>query len=234
MTSVSSLSVLDNGRVKHYKLRKTENGHYFVSRSKAFSTLKELVEHYSKQADGLCACLGEPCKKVSWIVLNVDWDVQCRFLCHWWCTPLLLQMEAPQTYGLSYNTVDQWEIDRKSIKLLRKLGAGQFGEVFEGLWNDTTLVAVKTLKPGMWMSAFVLLLKNHTKKSEFKLQSQIKSLLFYQLVQNIHSVMKMLPPPWQVPWIRRTSWERLRSWRGCVTPNWSSCMPCALCRTPST
>jgi len=57
-------------------------------------------------------------------------------------------MEAPQTHGLSYNTVDQWEIDRKSIRLLRKLGAGQFGEVFEGLWNETTAVAVKTLKPG--------------------------------------------------------------------------------------
>ncbi|KAA8583245.1 hypothetical protein FQN60_015791 [Etheostoma spectabile] len=59
-----------------------------------------------------------------------------------------LEMGAPQTHGLSYNTVDQWEIDRNSIKLLRKLGAGQFGEVFEGLWNDTTAVAVKTLKPG--------------------------------------------------------------------------------------
>lgn len=57
-------------------------------------------------------------------------------------------MEAPQTYGLSYNTVDQWEIPRSSIKLNRKLGAGQFGEVYEGLWNDTTAVAVKTLKPG--------------------------------------------------------------------------------------
>ncbi|XP_068564660.1 tyrosine-protein kinase FRK isoform X2 [Cebidichthys violaceus] len=115
-----SLSVLDGGKVKHYKLKKLDNGHYFVSRSRSFETLEELVEHYSKQADGLCVCLGEPCKT----------------------------MEAPQTHGLSYNTVDQWEIDRKSIKLLRKLGAGQFGEVFEGLWNDTTAVAVKTLKPG--------------------------------------------------------------------------------------
>lgn len=61
---------------------------------------------------------------------------------------LSVQMEAPQTGGLSYNTVDQWEIDRNSIKLLKKLGVGQFGEVFEGLWNNTTLVAVKTLKPG--------------------------------------------------------------------------------------
>lgn len=115
-----SLSVLDHGMVKHYKLKRLENGHYFVSRSRTFETLKELVQHYSGQADGLCVRLGEPCKKI----------------------------EAPQTNGLSYNTVDQWEIDRSSIKLLQKLGAGQFGEVFEGLWNETTTVAVKTLKPG--------------------------------------------------------------------------------------
>ncbi|KAF3702490.1 Tyrosine-protein kinase FRK [Channa argus] len=115
-----SLSVLDSGRVKHYKLKKLDNGQYFVSRTRTFLTLKELVSYYSKYADGLCVCLGEPCKK----------------------------MEAPQTHGLSYNTVDQWEIDRKSIKMMRKLGAGQFGEVFEGIWNETTAVAVKTLKPG--------------------------------------------------------------------------------------
>ncbi|XP_041661047.1 tyrosine-protein kinase SRK2 [Cheilinus undulatus] len=115
-----SLSVLDSRKVKHYKLKKLENGQYFVSRTRTFQTLKELVEHYSEQADGLCVRLGEPC----------------------------LKMEAPQTHGLSYNTVDQWEIDRKSIKLLNKLGAGQFGEVYEGLWNDTTAVAVKTLKSG--------------------------------------------------------------------------------------
>uniref|UniRef100_A0A8C6SFL2 Tyrosine-protein kinase n=1 Tax=Neogobius melanostomus TaxID=47308 RepID=A0A8C6SFL2_9GOBI len=115
-----SLSVLDNGRVKHYKLRKLENGQYYVSRTKSFDTLKELVDWYSAEADGLCVRLGEPC----------------------------LKLEAPTTFGLSYNTVDTWEIPRSSIKLGRKLGAGQFGEVFEGLWNDTTTVAVKTLKPG--------------------------------------------------------------------------------------
>uniref|UniRef100_A0A3B3BBQ4 Tyrosine-protein kinase n=1 Tax=Oryzias melastigma TaxID=30732 RepID=A0A3B3BBQ4_ORYME len=115
-----SLSVLDSGKVKHYKLRKATNGDFYVSKNKSFPNLKELVEFYSKQPDGLCVRLGQPCKK----------------------------MEAPQTFGLSYNTVDIWEIDRSSIKMLKRLGAGQFGEVFEGLWNNTTPVAVKTLKPG--------------------------------------------------------------------------------------
>lgn len=64
-------------------------------------------------------------------------------------------MEAPQTAGLSYNTVDQWEIERSSLKLLKKLGSGQFGDVWEGLWNNTTTVAVKTLKPGGPMSELV-------------------------------------------------------------------------------
>lgn len=31
---------------------------------------------------------------------------------------------------------------------MRKLGGGQFGEVYEGMWNNTTTVAVKTLRPG--------------------------------------------------------------------------------------
>lgn len=38
----------------------------------------------------------------------------------------------------------------------------------------------------------------------------------------------------QVPWIQRTSWERLRSWRGCGTQSWSSCMRSALWRSLST
>lgn len=49
---------------------------------------------------------------------------------------------------MSYNTKDQWEIPKSSLRLLRKIGHGQFGEVYEGLWNNTTKVAIKTLKPG--------------------------------------------------------------------------------------
>ena len=60
----------------------------------------------------------------------------------------IIQIEVPQTVGLSYNTRDQWEIPKSSLKLIKKIGHGQFGEVYEGLWNNTTPVAIKTLKPG--------------------------------------------------------------------------------------
>ena len=53
--------------------------------------------------------------------------------------------EKPQIAGLSK---EDWEIDRKSIHFVKKLGAGQFGEVWMGIWNGTTEVAVKTLTPG--------------------------------------------------------------------------------------
>jgi len=59
-----------------------------------------------------------------------------------------VQVEKPMTSGLSHSTRDQWEIERSSLKFVRKLGHGQFGEVWEGLWNNTTPVAIKTLKPG--------------------------------------------------------------------------------------
>ncbi len=50
--------------------------------------------------------------------------------------------------GLSYNMADKWEIDRSAVKFSKKLGAGNFGEVWQGLWNGTTPVAIKTLRTG--------------------------------------------------------------------------------------
>jgi len=67
------------------------------------------------------------------------------------------QVEKPVTGGLSHSTRDQWEIDRGSLKFVRKLGHGQFGEVWEGLWNNTTPVAIKTLKPGESRTDFLLI-----------------------------------------------------------------------------
>ncbi|XP_078450794.1 tyrosine-protein kinase HCK-like [Lampetra fluviatilis] len=43
---------------------------------------------------------------------------------------------------------DAWEIPRESLKLSKRLGAGQFGEVWMGIYNNRTKVAIKTMKPG--------------------------------------------------------------------------------------
>ncbi|KAM3852024.1 tyrosine-protein kinase FRK isoform 1-T1 [Vipera latastei] len=115
-----SLSVRDGATVKHYRIRQMDHGSYFVTRRVTFHTLSAFVKHYSKSSDGLCVRLGRPCIKT----------------------------EVPTPYDLSYQTVDHWEIDRNSLQLLKRLGSGQFGEVWEGLWNNRTPVAVKTLKPG--------------------------------------------------------------------------------------
>lgn len=69
-----------------------------------------------------------------------------------WNCPSNEQIDKPVTEGLSHRTRDQWEIDRSSLKFVRKLGSGQFGDVWEGLWNNTTPVAIKTLKSGMAIS----------------------------------------------------------------------------------
>ncbi len=51
------------------------------------------------------------------------------------------------------------EINRRQIRLNKKLGAGQFCEVWEGVWNGTTSVAVKTLKTAPFVSPAEFLLE---------------------------------------------------------------------------
>ncbi|CAI4221650.1 unnamed protein product [Auanema sp. JU1783] len=113
-----SLSVRVGEEVKHYRIRQLDQGGFFIARRCAFGSLCELVEHYTRDADGLCVALAQPC----------------------------LKPDAPQTPTFTYD--DQWEVDRRSIRLIRQIGAGQFGEVWEGRWNTNVPVAVKKLRPG--------------------------------------------------------------------------------------
>merc|ERR1712178_159967 len=56
-----SLSVRDGDTVKHYRIRQLDEGGFFIARRTTFRTLQELVEHYSRDADGLCVNLRKPC-----------------------------------------------------------------------------------------------------------------------------------------------------------------------------
>ena len=58
------------------------------------------------------------------------------------------QDERPVLRDLSHVTEKQWEIERSSLKTGQRIGAGQFGEVYQGLWNHKIPVAIKFLEPG--------------------------------------------------------------------------------------
>uniref|UniRef100_A0A674P0J4 Tyrosine-protein kinase n=1 Tax=Takifugu rubripes TaxID=31033 RepID=A0A674P0J4_TAKRU len=123
-----SLSIRDldsnvGDEVKHYRIRNMDNGGFYITAKISFNALKELVQHYSRDSDGLCTKLVKPC-----------------------------QSKAPQKPWWQ----DEWEIPRESLKLERKLGAGQFGEVWMGIHNNERRVAIKCLKIGtMSVEAFL-------------------------------------------------------------------------------
>ena len=62
---------------------------------------------------------------------------------------IFFQDEKPIVGSLYQNAEDHWEIDRKSLSFVQKLGEGHFGVVWLGLLNNTTPVAIKTLKKGI-------------------------------------------------------------------------------------
>ncbi|XP_035236737.1 src-like-adapter 2 [Anguilla anguilla] len=61
--SLSIKRSIGSGRasVKHYRIHQLQNGWYYISPRLTFSSLTQLVDHYSEVADGLCCLLGEPC-----------------------------------------------------------------------------------------------------------------------------------------------------------------------------
>ena len=124
-----SISLRYEGRVYHYRINKDElpNGLnlFYVSKDSKFSTLAELIHHHSIEPDGLTTTLLYPAAKLK---------------------------NKPQLYSFSPVDVlndgaDKWELDRCEIQMRLKLGSGQYGDVYEGVWlRYNKIVAVKTLK----------------------------------------------------------------------------------------
>uniref|UniRef100_A0A8B9KVH0 Tyrosine-protein kinase n=1 Tax=Astyanax mexicanus TaxID=7994 RepID=A0A8B9KVH0_ASTMX len=121
--SVRDLDHTDGDVIKHYRIRNLDAGGFYITGKISFSTLSELVRHYSREADGLCTRLIKPC-----------------------------QTRMPQRPWWQ----DEWEVPRESLKLERRLGQGQFGEVWMGMYNNSRRVAIKSLKTGtMSIGAFL-------------------------------------------------------------------------------
>ncbi len=118
-----SLSIRDTDKVKHYKIKRKREAFCIVSHI-TFESIADLIAYYQGHLDGICVNLLYPC----------------------------VSLEKPQTAGLSKLTNNDWEIERKQIRLVNKLGSGGFAQVWGGVWNGTTSVAVKMLKTGSSMT----------------------------------------------------------------------------------
>ncbi|KAB5562171.1 hypothetical protein PHYPO_G00014920 [Pangasianodon hypophthalmus] len=111
------LSVKNGPFARHYRIRERESDKWFyLVIRKTFRTLPELVESYSKHQDGLCARLNLPC----------------------------VMLDKPSLPSLSYE--EEWEINRSSLTKVKKLGSGEFGEVWHGVWNNMIDVAIKEFR----------------------------------------------------------------------------------------
>lgn len=109
-------------KVKHYRIKVDEmSSKFFITKRTQFTSLNDLVLHYSSKSDGLSIQLGSPCIKL-----------------------------IPITEGLTHSYMKSYEFDRSLFRLVRKIGQGQFGDVWQGEYiPDGTKVAIKMLKEGM-------------------------------------------------------------------------------------
>ncbi|KAG7176524.1 Tyrosine-protein kinase Src64B-like 1 [Homarus americanus] len=108
-------------RIKHFRICTAENTCFFITRTKVFQTLNDLVEYYMSGHDAteLGRTMRYPCER-----------------------PL------PGMYDMGKATKDKWEIDRSSLQFKKELGHGSFGDVWLGTWNNDVEVAIKLLKEG--------------------------------------------------------------------------------------
>lgn len=122
--SVRDCDELRGFLVKHYKIYKESNNdglpcleYYYITQKRRFRSLQDLVTHYTESPDGLCCKLLQPCMKPR---------------------SLLWAFERGKN--------DEYATERESIVLIKKLGSGQFAEVWLGSWHSSRQVAIKIQK----------------------------------------------------------------------------------------
>nr|BAF02917.1 protein tyrosine kinase CSK [Monosiga ovata] len=110
-----TLCVCFQDQVDHYRMQ-GKNGKLTIDEEVYFSSLEELVQHYEKDADGLCTRLRKPVVK-----------------------------QGGREFKIDARKFVNWEISPREIVKSAQIGSGQFGDVFEGLYRGQK-VAIKTLK----------------------------------------------------------------------------------------
>lgn len=110
-----TLSLMDSGKIVHYRINESDKG-IGIGPSKLFPTVQEMIEYYKKKADGICCMLTATIPKAH-------------------AKPMIISKENKA----------KWELKRSDIVLGKLLGAGNFGEVYEGHCKGEH-VAIKCIK----------------------------------------------------------------------------------------
>ncbi|XP_013080981.1 tyrosine-protein kinase SRK2-like isoform X1 [Biomphalaria glabrata] len=116
--SVRDCDELRGYLVKHYKIitKKMPDGKecYFISKLRPFFSLADLVKHYQESVDGLCCKLASTCAKPRSLI-----------------------------WAMERGKEDEFQTKRSTLHLIKKLGSGQFAEVWQAKWQGSIEVAVK-------------------------------------------------------------------------------------------
>ncbi|XP_064620073.1 tyrosine-protein kinase CSK-like [Lineus longissimus] len=112
-----TLSVAFEQKVEHYKIL-FQNNKLTIDEEEYFDNLTDLVDHYKKDADGLCVNLKQGLEKKGPLNFSVNQD---DFV------------------------AGGWVIDKSQLELGDTIGKGEFGAVLKGVFKGQK-IAVKTLK----------------------------------------------------------------------------------------
>jgi len=97
-------AVRDGDTVKHYRIRQLDEGGFFIARRVTFRSLSELVEHYGRDADGLCVNLKKPCSLVSWFVCQNIY-VSFWYSAVWQICNIFLQLDMSLSSDSHFNSL---------------------------------------------------------------------------------------------------------------------------------
>ncbi|KAL7863875.1 hypothetical protein AOLI_G00152950 [Acnodon oligacanthus] len=107
------------GEVRHYQIKRTDGGKYFLAENYVFSSVPDVIRYHQHNAAGLVSRLRFPVGPMR----------KC----------------LPATAGFSS---DKWEINPSELTFLNELGSGQFGVVRMGKWRALCRVAIKIISEG--------------------------------------------------------------------------------------